>query len=782
MEHLQKPIRRADLVKGGYTIKQGEIFTLGFQLFDSDGSIITPTVDQVISVKMANITGVIYETTASVVENHIEFTVSENIGYGQINVELKVTEGNTLIQKYPADDFIKLKITKSLDDTGVGNIYSVTAEDMFARIEESELTAAQALVASENAEVIAGNAEVIAEAVRTDFDLVVAEAGSSNPEVVLARGGEADLKTRLDKTTLQVAEKVEKVNGVLPDINGNVTITIPQVDTSNLATKTELSNVLDGTPKGTYATLTALQTAFPTGTTGVYIVTADGHIYSWSGSAWVDRGLYQAVKLSDSGVAYNNLDANIKDFIKTSTSTKGITLSDITTQEGQTTSLTYDNSDLVISSSGFGGGMPIFDTTGQSKFEFIVGNATTELSFIPIFAVQKNVMHNGAEVTKYLTFRSTSTNFVIKETYIKNLDATQVYNTDIVSVANPTAKVFATGDKVTVAFEDGLIKLYINNLFILEYDMVTNNSAYVFYGGAWLSGFLGDVAKVAYSDVVLYNSGIGKVNNDIIGLRKEMLKLTDKPRKLAHFSFDDVILVFQDLTTNSANYTSVFQNPFLGYLKQVFDTYGTTFSLYCFYTDSTVGSFTLSDCTNKFASELKANSHWLKFGVHGYDGSMNYSNTTAEKAASDYSLIVTQLVRITGGIDSIDRLPRLSNFLGNTESLVAMRDSKCGIVGVLTSMDVRANYNLTTAQNNYIYTHDKLYDANTYLTYIKTTGFGTDLNQMNTLDGANERNILESFLHENQLSAGYKLTLESFCAWAIANGYTFGFPMNLTLN
>lgn len=53
-----------------------------------------------------------------------------------------------------------------------------------------------------------------------------------------------------------------------------------------------------GSPKGTYATLTALQTAFPTGTTGIYLVTADGGWYYWNGSAWTKGGTYQATSLS----------------------------------------------------------------------------------------------------------------------------------------------------------------------------------------------------------------------------------------------------------------------------------------------------------------------------------------------------------------------------------------------------------------------------------------------------------------------------------------------------
>jgi len=58
--------------------------------------------------------------------------------------------------------------------------------------------------------------------------------------------------------------------------------------------QTQVEALASGTPKGSYPTLVALEAAFPTGTTGIYVVTADGHWYFWNGSAWTDGGVYQA--------------------------------------------------------------------------------------------------------------------------------------------------------------------------------------------------------------------------------------------------------------------------------------------------------------------------------------------------------------------------------------------------------------------------------------------------------------------------------------------------------
>lgn len=118
---------------------------------------------------------------------------------------------------------------------------------------------------------------------------------------VSAKASKADIAGKADKAevaqvTAQLADTVKEVNGVKPT-NGKVTIPVPEVDTSKLATKQELQNIGSATPKGTYATVAALQTAFPTGTNGIYVVTADGKWYYWNGTAWTAGGVYQSTAI-----------------------------------------------------------------------------------------------------------------------------------------------------------------------------------------------------------------------------------------------------------------------------------------------------------------------------------------------------------------------------------------------------------------------------------------------------------------------------------------------------
>lgn len=69
----------------------------------------------------------------------------------------------------------------------------------------------------------------------------------------------------------------------------------------NMATKAEVA-AINASPKGVYATTTALTTAFPTGNANIYVVTADGKWYYWSGSAWTAGGTYQATGLVDGSI------------------------------------------------------------------------------------------------------------------------------------------------------------------------------------------------------------------------------------------------------------------------------------------------------------------------------------------------------------------------------------------------------------------------------------------------------------------------------------------------
>lgn len=107
------------------------------------------------------------------------------------------------------------------------------------------------------------------------------------------------------KEYLMVDGKVVLVDGELVQVPDEENLNDLADENGALATQSdEVANeiedlivkngVIDGSPRGVYENLSALQTAFPTGAPGVYVTTDNGHWYYWNGTQYVDGGIYQS--------------------------------------------------------------------------------------------------------------------------------------------------------------------------------------------------------------------------------------------------------------------------------------------------------------------------------------------------------------------------------------------------------------------------------------------------------------------------------------------------------
>lgn len=130
-------------------------------------------------------------------------------------------------------------------------------------------------------------------------------------------------KTDLDATNKNIGDKsqlntndkssiVKAVNEVKTQANTtDIGLQTTNNTVSNL--QTQVTNMASGSPKGTYDTLSNLQTAYPTGTTGIFIITNDsdttknGHWFYWNGSIWADGGVYQATEIPDYSIGNEKL-------------------------------------------------------------------------------------------------------------------------------------------------------------------------------------------------------------------------------------------------------------------------------------------------------------------------------------------------------------------------------------------------------------------------------------------------------------------------------------------
>jgi hypothetical protein len=118
---------------------------------------------------------------------------------------------------------------------------------------------------------------------------------------------------RVQGLSASLAENVQQINNLQnnkADKTEVNSLASNKADTTYVDTK--VASVASGSPKGTYATLTDLQTAYPTGTTGIYLVTADGKWYYWDGSAWTAGGTYQSTGIGDGTVKLTSLTSNAK--------------------------------------------------------------------------------------------------------------------------------------------------------------------------------------------------------------------------------------------------------------------------------------------------------------------------------------------------------------------------------------------------------------------------------------------------------------------------------------
>ena len=129
-----------------------------------------------------------------------------------------------------------------------------------------ERVAAQ--VARAGAETAQGAAEIAEDGATTQAGIAITKVAEATAQVVLATAQKVIATTQAEIATAQALAAL---------------------------------GIASGSPKGGYNTLALLQAAFPTGTTGIYIVVADGKWYYWSG-AWVAGGPYQGLGFADGSI------------------------------------------------------------------------------------------------------------------------------------------------------------------------------------------------------------------------------------------------------------------------------------------------------------------------------------------------------------------------------------------------------------------------------------------------------------------------------------------------
>lgn len=249
-----------------------------------------------------------------------------------------------------------------------------------------------------------------------------------------------------------------------------------------------------------------------------------------------------------------------------------------------------------------------------------------------------------------------------------------------------------------------------------------------------------------------------------------------------HYSIDDVIVGFQELTLN--NPETIFDIKLFNFLKQLHDQCGVKVSCYCFFKNDT---FNLSRCSRKYKSEFKANSSWLRFGFHGYTGKEDYNQQPLEISKEQYEETIRNLIDIVG-LESIDTIPRIHTFSGSKEFVNFLGcNNILSLKGLLAADDERISYSLPKQAKK-----SENYLRNGNLLFIRTS---------QRFDGVKPRKIIRLFHHEGgvelfthewllnnpiRMKNKFKEIIVKKLMFVVANyyrkkGYKSAFPMDLKI-
>ncbi|MGL5714592.1 MAG: hypothetical protein ACRCX2_16345 [Paraclostridium sp.] len=268
---------------------------------------------------------------------------------------------------------------------------------------------------------------------------------------------------------------------------------------------------------------------------------------------------------------------------------------------------------------------------------------------------------------------------------------------------------------------------------------------------------------------------------------------------LIHLSFDDVEHCFKNLISNKNKYTSIFDEPFFAELKKLNEKYDAMFSLYVY------SSSISDDCNGAYRADFIANSNWLKIGFHSNLSNTNYNNVSSSEAKSHYSSFISNVISLTGTSACIDRMPRLNYFAGSIDAVRAMRDSECGIVGLISSDDSRNSYYFNDEDSKRCYSSDYIVDQCEKLTILSTDmrldWFNSNFTSSHTYEKPTHDNVYDElayrfsnskfasklstlvvFTHEWEFYNGTSIDMSKFsrvvdtCRFAFDNRIAFCFP------
>lgn len=244
---------------------------------------------------------------------------------------------------------------------------------------------------------------------------------------------------------------------------------------------------------------------------------------------------------------------------------------------------------------------------------------------------------------------------------------------------------------------------------------------------------------------------------------------------------DDSNSIFEDLTEHEEVYSSAFDNPLLGFVKNLHDEYGIVVSFYVFYSwDVESGKFCLADATDAFKNDFAANADWLRFGFHAKDARA-YETIDANEEVLYYDMTIEQLLRITGSEACIDNFVRLDRFIASADMIQKLADTDHGIIGLMVADDPkRLSYALSDDELLDVYKNDwyvDLEEMNYTPTDIRLENIKNIRQFFDDLETISTQEHVIIFTHERILEdKNVQRYMEWFAMYGKQYGYDFAFP------
>ncbi|MDR0574613.1 MAG: hypothetical protein LBG96_11395 [Tannerella sp.] len=255
------------------------------------------------------------------------------------------------------------------------------------------------------------------------------------------------------------------------------------------------------------------------------------------------------------------------------------------------------------------------------------------------------------------------------------------------------------------------------------------------------------------------------------------------------FSFNANILVFKDIAKNADRYQSIFDNQYLGIMKQVHDTYGAKIHLNIFYrTDG----FNLSQMPDKFKDEWKANATWLELSFSGLadEPDKPYIQAGYDEVLKDCALVKKEIRRFAGE-EVMSHETTLHWGEATVEGCRALKDSGYDVLAGYFNVDddkAPVSYYLNVDQRRNIKKRFIWRDNKENIIFVRlslvvnTVKIEDIVPHLDNIKKTYNPGLIDLMIHEHYFQPDYfayqpdyREKIFTAVKWAVDNGYTPGF-------